>query len=172
MKKLFFLLLSLNCLFASAQQDSLQQPALPIFFPIDSSAVGIMPKIIINRWQDSTNVGSNIYYQTTYHSELLVEGRYNQVIVYYQIETVELVDGKYKVIKSANRSTVITREQFAMSMLNNPAAAAPFISGLIINPVALNIHLNTVSRGIAPQNSLLMQPEGLQIYMNQNQNNE
>lgn len=154
MKKLIFILSIAALSFtANAQQSQ------PIVFPIDSSLIGeyIMPKMFINRWQDTTVSNSNIYYQATYHSHMEVKGDANAVKIIYNIETVEKIgNNEYKVVNTSLKQLIINTKEFTINILQNPQAALPFVTGNIINPLGFQIHLNCVQTVGAPMNSILV----------------
>lgn len=161
MKNLLFILITALSFKVNAQQSQ------PIVFPIDSSLVGeyIMPKMFINRWQDTIIQGSNIYYQTTYHSYMEVKGDANAVKIIYNIETVEKIGDEYKVINTALGQLIINTKEFVINMLQNPQAATPFITGNILNPLGFQIHLNTVQTVGTPINSILAPQEAFNQFL-------
>lgn len=161
MKKLIFILSMALTFTVNAQQ------AQPIVFPIDSSLVGeyIMPKLFINRWQDTTVENSNIYYQATYHSYMEVKGDDNAVKIIYSIETVEKIGSDYKVINTALKQLIINSREFVINMLQNPQAATPFITGNILNPLGFQIHLNCVQTVGAPMNSILAPEQAFNLFI-------
>ena len=165
MKKLFFLLLTIISLQVSAQVQ-------PVLFPVDSTLLSeyVMPKLLVNRWRDTTAANSNIYYQATYHSYMEIKGDANAVKIIYTIETVEKIGATYRVISTASRSKVINTKEFVIDILRNPSAATPFVTGNILNPLGFNIHLDCMLNSGAPQSSILAPLPAFTQFLQQMQN--